>query len=415
MKKWLAIFTLAFAAQAQVFGQVRRATISGSGGASGACTIEVRVDGTAEVDVLGDSGRLRTTGGQPATWTRMDCTAPLPYSMADFRLRVIAGRGSVQLIQDPRNNKGIAVIRIDDPRESWAAYTFSVEWSGASGGAAIDGFSTGGSSVLLPRTSGSRVLPAERAIELCRNEVRTRGERDYGLRNIEITSAAVDPDPGRRDWITGTFSHGSGILMRSSGYRFNCAVNYSSGQVRTIEILRADGSMIQPGAAYGANIPSRRMLQYQGRDFSLSYPDNWRPYADQASSGLRIAAPSGIQETGDGLIVAYGAIVAYYRPGNANASLWQATDEFISRLRSADPGMRAGREMPTAINVGGKSAIVTTLSTVSIFQGQNEVDRLVTVAHPNGILYFIFIAPESAGQEASGIYDQMLQSMRFRF
>jgi hypothetical protein len=37
------------------------------------------------------------------------------------------------------------------------------------------------------------------------------------------------------------------------------------------------------------------------------------------------------------------------------------------------------------------------------------------MAHPNGILYFIFIAPGSAGQEASGIYDQMLQSMRFRF
>ena len=112
--KWLAIFTVVLAAQAQVSDQVRRATISGSGGTSGKCTIEVRVDMTAEVDVYGDSGRLRTLAGQPATWTRMECNNPLPYRMTDFRFRGIDGRGTQQLVQDPRNNNSIAVIRIED-------------------------------------------------------------------------------------------------------------------------------------------------------------------------------------------------------------------------------------------------------------------------------------------------------------
>src|SRR5512136_382364 len=139
---WAVLATAVVALQAQVPDQIRQATISGSRGTSGKCTIEVRVDMSAEVDVYGDSGRLRTIAGQPATWTRMECTDPLPYNMTDFRFKGIDGRGSVKLVQDPRNNNAMAVIRIDDPRSGSEGYTFDIEWSGASGGAPTGGFST---------------------------------------------------------------------------------------------------------------------------------------------------------------------------------------------------------------------------------------------------------------------------------
>jgi beta-barrel assembly-enhancing protease len=161
--------------------------------------------------------------------------------------------------------------------------------------------------------------------------------------------------------------------------------------------------------------PSRRMQQYQGKELSLSYPDNWKIFAGQDPSGVTIAANSGVQQSQNGVSVGYGTMLAYYRPKDAKASLWQATDEFVSQLRSADPRMRAGREMPRETRVGGKSAIVTTLLSDSIFQGQTEVDLLVTVAHPNGILYLVFVAPESEGQYANGVFDQMTQSLRFSF
>jgi len=274
--KWLFLSAAVLAAQAQVPDQIRRATISGSRGASGKCTIEVRVDMSAEVDVYGDSGRLRTLAGQPATWTRMECTDPLPYNMSDFRFKGIDGRGSVKLAQDPRNNNAMAVIRIDDPKSGSEGYTFDIEWSGASGGAPTGGFPTGGydpsTGGAYPTTPNSpnintggayssgwgvnRTLSAERAIDLCRAEVRARGERDYGLRNIDITAAAVDTNSGRRDWITGTFNDRSASFRRGSGYRFNCAMDYGSGQVRAVEILRADGSALQPGATSGAYSPN---------------------------------------------------------------------------------------------------------------------------------------------------------------
>ncbi len=82
-----AVCTAALFLQAQVPDQVRQAAISGSRAASGKCTIAVRVDIAAEVDIYGTSGRLRTLAGQPATWTRIECTDPLPYDMSDFRFK----------------------------------------------------------------------------------------------------------------------------------------------------------------------------------------------------------------------------------------------------------------------------------------------------------------------------------------
>ena len=267
---WAVLITAALALQAQVPDQIRQATISGSRGNSGKCTIEVRVDIAAEVDVYGNSGRLRTVAGQPATWTRMECTDPLPYNMSDFRFKGIDGRGKVQLAQDPRNNNGMAVIRIDDTRSGSEGYTFDIEWSGASGGAPTGGFSTGtnypstsgtnpalGNTGVVPRGRRStRNISSERAIDLCRAEVRTRAERDYNLRNVDITAAAVDTNGGRRDWVTGTFSDRGGYLRRAGGYRFNCAVDYNAGQVRTVEILRSDGSAVQPASPSGTYTPS---------------------------------------------------------------------------------------------------------------------------------------------------------------
>ncbi|RPI09231.1 MAG: hypothetical protein EHM65_09395, partial [Acidobacteriales bacterium] len=57
----------------------------------------------------------------------------------------------------------------------------------------------------------------------------------------------------------------------------------------------------QTGASASLSIPnsrpSGRMQQYQGKDFSLSHPDNWKPFTSQNSPGVTIAPPSGIQES----------------------------------------------------------------------------------------------------------------------
>ncbi|MEN6536356.1 MAG: M48 family metallopeptidase [Bryobacteraceae bacterium] len=179
----------------------------------------------------------------------------------------------------------------------------------------------------------------------------------------------------------------------------------------------AQGGTATTGAALSLpnSRPTGRMQQFQGKEFRISYPENWRTAPSQDNSSVTIAPASGVQQGQSGLSVGYGAIVAFYKPQNANVSLWQATDELVSQLRGGDPSMRAGREMPVETRVGGKSAIITSLYTNSIFQGQTELDRMVTVAHPNGIMYIVLIAPESERQYIDRTFDQMLKSVQFSF
>src|SRR5664279_5501967 len=79
----------------------RRATMVGGGGPDrGKCTIEVVVDGVAEIEIRGDQGSIRNLAGQPAQWRRFECSAPLPRNPAEFRFAGVDGRGSQQLVRD---------------------------------------------------------------------------------------------------------------------------------------------------------------------------------------------------------------------------------------------------------------------------------------------------------------------------
>jgi hypothetical protein len=95
----------------------------------GKCTIEVDVDDVAEVQVRGDTARIRTLSGEPARFRRFDCDANMPSRPSDFRFVGVDGRGRVALVQDPRNG-GVAVIRIEDPKGGREGYTFDLEWRG---------------------------------------------------------------------------------------------------------------------------------------------------------------------------------------------------------------------------------------------------------------------------------------------
>ncbi|MFL6447100.1 MAG: DUF3011 domain-containing protein [Bryobacteraceae bacterium] len=98
----------------------------------GKCTIEVDVDSVAEVEVRGDSARIRTLTGEPSRFRRFDCDSIMPSRPSDFRFSGVDGRGRVTLVQDPRNG-GVAVIRIEDPKGGREGYTFDLEWRGGSG------------------------------------------------------------------------------------------------------------------------------------------------------------------------------------------------------------------------------------------------------------------------------------------
>jgi len=103
---------------------------------------------------------------------------------------------NIRLLQDPRNNRGVAVIRIEDPKGGAEGYTFDIEWSGGMGG--VNNGSTGNRPGNAPPGRGNNRYSTDDAIDACRNEVRARGERDYNLRNIQVNSVAADRGPAPR-------------------------------------------------------------------------------------------------------------------------------------------------------------------------------------------------------------------------
>ena len=87
------------------------------------------------------------------------------------------------------------------------------------------------------------------------------------------------------------------------------------------------------------------------------------------------------------------------------------TDDLVRQLQQSDRTLRAGEQR--SIKVNGYPALMTTLNASSPFQGETEVDQLVTVARPQGLWYMVFISPQSESRDIQPVFDQMLRSVRF--
>lgn len=106
----------------------RRADITGGGDRNrGKCTIEVVVDGAAEVEIRGDTAILRNLEGRPPQWRRFVCNAPMPSNPAGFRFAGVDGRGRQTLVRSPEGGAP-TIVRIEDPQSGSEGYTFDVFW-----------------------------------------------------------------------------------------------------------------------------------------------------------------------------------------------------------------------------------------------------------------------------------------------
>lgn len=225
-----------------------RATITGGGG-DGRCTISVSVDHSAEVDVSGDLGLLTTTGGQPATWRRFQCNAPMPRQPVDFRFVRIEGRGSMRLLQDPRSTGGRTVVQITDPQSGRGNYTFDLQWRGPGGGGWQPGppVPPGPPRPPLPPPgsgAGPGGLPMGRAIQICQDSVTDRLNRD-GYQYVAFERTLPDPNPGHDYWISGGVNGKRGF--RTERFSFSCSVDARWGRVRSVDVQRRDSRF----GAYG--------------------------------------------------------------------------------------------------------------------------------------------------------------------
>jgi hypothetical protein len=210
----------------------RRANFTGGGGPDGRCTVEVVVDGAAEVEIRGDRALLRNLFGQPPQFRRFECTSPMPPNPVNFRFQGVDGRGSQKLLGDPRRG-GPAVVRIDDPDNGSEGYTFDVFWQGPGGGFPPPGGPGPGPGPGRDRGYRDR-FSVDDAVRVCQDSVRAQANDRLRGVPIEFRRTTIDDRPGRNDWVMGTFEARRGV------YSFSCSVDFQSGRVRSADFQRTD-------------------------------------------------------------------------------------------------------------------------------------------------------------------------------
>jgi len=203
--------------------------------------------------------------------------------------------------------------------------------------------------------------------------------------------------------------------------------NASEGDLRRIQQIvgglpapRAPRGQ-QQGAIGGAGGPaprfeiSNRMRTYQGRAFSIVYPDNWETFGDQGSNMLTIAPRNGLVQAGNGgVAVGLGVMVSAFSPqNNSRVDLNRDTQALVRQLAQQNPGMRVDTRSQRT-QVDGRNALTLRLSSTSPFANEREYVYLLTVDMTEALLYAAFVAPESANAQARPVFEEMMRSVRLQ-
>jgi len=200
----------------------------------------VNVDATVEVEVFSDVGKLTTLSGKQPYWERFVCNAPLPHLPADFRLANVYGRGIVRVLQDPRMNRGAAVIQINDPQGGPKTYSFDLLWQtpGRNDWAPAPPWPVPGRGPTSGGGFGTQVV-----VRACQDAVSSRlNHKGYPYVTFERTVPQYNP--GRSDWVSGTVTARRGPEVRR--FLFSCAADFATGRILSADVQPSPSVSLPP-------------------------------------------------------------------------------------------------------------------------------------------------------------------------
>jgi Zn-dependent protease with chaperone function len=160
--------------------------------------------------------------------------------------------------------------------------------------------------------------------------------------------------------------------------------------------------------------PSEQLVLYRNEQLELRHPNNWK--AGGQGSAFNLAPDGGVVRDSKGqAALAYGVIANIFgpQPNNGRApTIEAATDQLIVALRQGNPNLRV-RTQRTRILMDGDRALSVQLTNDSPLGGR-ETDWLVTTLRPDGLLYFICVAPEKDYAAYDSTFRRMISTVRFR-
>jgi beta-barrel assembly-enhancing protease len=171
------------------------------------------------------------------------------------------------------------------------------------------------------------------------------------------------------------------------------------------------GSAGAPATATADPHPNGKYRDHQGPDFHFNYPDNWEVFGDPNSPSVTIAPRSAVIQNQKGSAdVAYGLITAYYFPTDNKGNLQRDTTALIKQLGGSQVRQTGAAK---SVKVAGQNALLTPMESQSPYQGQREIDMLLTIARPEALFYIVFIAPDAEWARTQPTYDAVVASLQF--
>jgi len=141
---------------------------------------------------------------------------------------------------------------------------------------------------------------------------------------------------------------------------------------------------------------------------SLSIPDNWKAGGDQQTGQMTIIPDGGVVDSGG---IGAGILIGTYQPKQSE-SLEAANQELLQSLIQQNQGKMQADSQPQSVQISGRNALMTRMSSPSPYDGGKEHDFVVTVGVQNQLLYFVFVGPDSRWSQLEQIYQKVLQSVR---
>ena len=104
-------------------------------------------------------------------------------------------------------------------------------------------------------------------------------------------------------------------------------------------------------------------------------------------------------------------MIGSFQPKQAR-SLQEAHQELLQGLNQQNQGQMQAMGQPQNTQVGGRSAILSRMSSPSPYQGTKEHDYVVSTGAQNQVIYFVFVGPESRWSQLGPVYGKVLQSVK---
>ena len=173
-------------------------------------------------------------------------------------------------------------------------------------------------------------------------------------------------------------------------------------------------SAFPPPGSVVVGTPSAAMARLQVGKLTMQYPDNWKKYG--TGNNATVAPDGGIVDSGKGQAeLAYGLSASVARiegqlPSGADP-LQSATQKLIQSMQQENQELGTLRES-REVTLNGERGLSTYLKNDSPVGGQ-ETDWLITVMRPEGLVYFVAVAPQQEFSRFQPAFEAILNSVQF--